>query len=201
MRELKMAKAGKGLKACSLTLRPTLSKVREALFNIIAASIGEAVFVDLYAGTGAVGFEAMSRGATAVYFVESDRKRAARIKELLHGCRCMPKAHVVAQKASAFIKRAQKEGTLKADIIFLDPPYLSDELDRILPLIAEAGRGVLAPEALVVAEHATRKKTLAGTIGELKKKKSYRYGDTTLTVYELAGEEKAGEEKGEDEKD
>ncbi len=174
MKTLEKGRAGQ-----KQTLRPTLGKVRESVFNILMGRVDGSVFVDLYAGTGAVGMDAMSRGAKAVWFVEADRKRAAEIKKLLEGCGCRPKANIIAMDAEAFIKKASKEN-LRADIVYLDPPYASDELEKVLPLLS--GEGVLADDFAVLAEHST-KKPQPDEAGILKKKKSYRYGDTTLTLY------------------
>jgi 16S rRNA (guanine966-N2)-methyltransferase len=173
---------GRKVKVCSLgeDLRPTSSKVRESLFNILGQSVKGSVFVDLYAGTGAVGMEAMSREADTVYFVEANRKRATQIEETLEGCGCRPKAYIVNMKAGKFIERSAAEGK-KFDVVFLDPPYASGEVE---PLLEALGKGdVLSEGALVVAEHPT-KSALPDEAGVLVKKKSYRYGDTALTVME-----------------
>lgn len=173
---------GRKVKVCAAgeELRPTSSKVRESLFNILGPRIKGAVFVDLYAGTGAIGIEAMSREAASVYFVEAEKKRASSIENTLKGCGCRPRAIIVSMKADAFIKKVASEGK-KFDIIFLDPPYGSGEMEPILELL---GKGeVLDSGAVVVAEHSS-KAELPGAAGLLKRKKSYRYGDTTLTLME-----------------
>ncbi|GAB4388578.1 MAG: 16S rRNA (guanine(966)-N(2))-methyltransferase RsmD [Thermodesulfovibrionales bacterium] len=160
-------------------LRPTASKVKESLFNILMGEVEGSVFVDLYAGTGAVGAEAMSRKAEMVYFVEADRKRAERIEYLLSGCGCRARAVVVHAKAVDFLRRSASEGK-SFDIVFIDPPYHTGEMDLVLPVVAEGG--VLREGAAVVAEHFS-KKAMPDEAGCLVKKKSYRYGDTTLTLY------------------
>ncbi|MDA8168743.1 MAG: 16S rRNA (guanine(966)-N(2))-methyltransferase RsmD [Nitrospiraceae bacterium] len=177
------------LKLRKTGLRPTLSKVRQAIFNIIARRVEGSVFMDLYAGTGAIGMEAMSRGAREVYFVESDRKTAGILRDLLEGCGCRPKAHILPVKADAFLKRAGKEG-VRADIVFLDPPYASGELEKILPRITS--EKVLAEGAVVIAEHSS-KVSLPEETGILRKKKVYKYGDTSLTLY-VAMEREEGEQ-------
>ncbi|MDA8389024.1 MAG: 16S rRNA (guanine(966)-N(2))-methyltransferase RsmD [Nitrospiraceae bacterium] len=170
------------LKKGDLGTRPTLSKVRQALFNILAGRIADSVFVDLYAGTGAIGMEAMSRGAKAVYFVEADKKLASGLRDLLEGCGCRPKARVLALRAESFIRKSgpDKEGPLMADIVFLDPPYASGELEKVLPLLS--ARGFLSGDAVVIAEHASRSAP-PDEAGALRKKRTYRYGDTSLTLY------------------
>jgi 16S rRNA (guanine(966)-N(2))-methyltransferase RsmD len=170
---------GLGLVCRQGELRPTSSKIRESIFNILGDKIIEAVFVDLYAGTGAVGTEAMSRRANTVYFVEEDRKRARAIEELIEGCGCRNRAVIVNRNAGDFIMKEEFRGAL-FDIVFLDPPYRSRELEKVLPVL---GRGtVLAEDAVVLAEHMS-KAEMPDEAGVLEKKKTYRYGDTSLTLY------------------
>jgi 16S rRNA (guanine(966)-N(2))-methyltransferase RsmD len=165
-------------------MRPTLAKVRESVFNILRGWVEGAVFLDLYAGTGKVGMDAMGEGASEVYFVEENARLAGRITELISGCRrhgpsrCACRAKVLNLKTEAFLKKAQKDG-FEADIAFLDPPYGSDELERALPMVS----GVLKPGGLVLAEHSSRR-PLPQSVGGLHKRKDYKYGDTMLTLYE-----------------
>lgn len=158
------------------SFRATSSKVRESVFNILRERIKDSVFIDLYAGSGAVGFEAMSRGAAKVFFVESDGKRAGRIEELLRGCGCRARAVIVRDRAEDFIR---KSGQL-FDIVFLDPPYDSGDMEAIMPVLG--GGGMLAPDAVVIAEHPS-KKPLPDDAGVLRKKKEYKYGDTMLSLF------------------
>lgn len=159
-------------------MRPTASKVRESVFNILRDRVQGAVFIDLYAGTGAVGMEAMAQGAGAVYFIESDARRARVLREALEECGCRCKVNVIASKAAQFIKRFE-QGGVKADLVFLDPPYYSGEMETMLRLLS--GGGMLAEGAVVLAEHHT-KRPLPWSAGLLKTVKTYRYGDTTLTL-------------------
>ncbi|HBR21882.1 MAG TPA: 16S rRNA (guanine(966)-N(2))-methyltransferase RsmD, partial [Nitrospiraceae bacterium] len=160
-------------------LRPTSSKVRESIFNIIGALISDSQFVDLYAGTGAVGIEALSRGASTVFFVESDRKRTEQIEKMLKDCGYLSRADIIRGEASAFIAKAVKEG-LKFDIVFLDPPYHTGELEYILPQLS--GGEMLNDKGIIIAEHLSKKK-LPDEIGNFVQKKAYKYGDTMLTLY------------------
>ncbi|MBT9538106.1 MAG: 16S rRNA (guanine(966)-N(2))-methyltransferase RsmD [Nitrospirota bacterium] len=161
------------------TLRPTSSKVRESVFNIIGSLIVDAKFIDLYAGTGAVGIEALSRGASAVFFVEADRKRTEQIEKMLKDCGYLSQADIIRGEASVFIARAIKNG-LKFDIIFLDPPYHSVELECILPMLSDGD--LLNDKGIIIAEHLSKKK-LPDEIGNFVQKKAYKYGDTMLTLY------------------
>lgn len=178
----RLSKKGLGTSTGHGPLRATSSKVREAIFNIIDSRVEDAVFLDLYAGSGAVGTEAMSRKAAKVYFVEADEGRADAIEDLLRGCSCRERAVVVRDDALGFIRKSAVEGAV-FDIVFLDPPYQSDELGRVLPALGEGV--VLSEDAVVIAEH-TRKTVLPKTAGVLVMHKTYRYGDTSLALYRRA---------------
>ena len=179
MRGRKVKACGMGVKSGHGALRATSSRVREAVFNIIAPSLDGRVFADLYSGTGTMGMEAMSRGASRVYFVESDTSRYRKLLETLGDCGCVSKAEMFNDMAADFIRDLSAKGGA-ADVFFLDPPYDSDELDIILPLIGKSG--VLSDGAMVLAEH-NRRKSLPNTSGRLEKIKTYKYGDTMLTLY------------------
>lgn len=167
-------------------LRPTSAKVRQAIFNILGDRIINAAFIDLYAGTGAVGIEALSRGAKEVVFVDANALRGNTIKELLEKFSFKDRARVVKDIAVNFLKKSDSS----FDIIFVDPPYASEELDTVLPLIDE--RGILTEKGIVIAEHSTKKAPpfiphldKGGTreMGRLKLIKTYKYGDTSLSLY------------------
>jgi 16S rRNA (guanine(966)-N(2))-methyltransferase RsmD len=160
-------------------LRPTSSKVREALFDIIRDKIGGASFVDLYAGTGTVGLEALSRGSQRAIFVEPDRLRAQAIRKTAVRFGFSEKIYVLEEKAEWFLKKASTEKK-RFDIFFVDPPYFSEEIMKILPMIGE--KGLLNDSGVVIVEHFFKRK-LPELMGELKMIRSYRYGDTMLTLY------------------
>ena len=158
-------------------LRPTAAKVRQSIFNIVAGKINECRFLDLYAGTGAVGIEALSRGAQQAVFVENNAQRCSFIRDITEKFGLADRATTVKSEAAAFLKKAP----LPFDIIFIDPPYASDELesslyliDRLLP-VTEKG--------IVIAEHSS-KREFRLPLDNLQLRKNYRYGDTALTVYE-----------------
>lgn len=160
-------------------LRPTSSKVREAIFDILRDRIIGSTFVDLYAGSGGVGIEALSRGAGCTVFVETNPLRIKVIEQLIDEFGFKDRARVIRSRAYDFLeKEAKKRGSF--DIIFLDPPYQSEELMKVLPLIGKAR--LLKPDGLIIAEHFS-KKTLPEEIEGLRMVKSYRYGDTSLTLY------------------
>ncbi|HET7218821.1 MAG TPA: 16S rRNA (guanine(966)-N(2))-methyltransferase RsmD, partial [Vicinamibacterales bacterium] len=130
-------------------LRPTSDKLRETLFNVLGPRVVGASFVDGYAGTGAVGIEALSRGAAFVTFVEHDRRAADLIAANLHHCGVKERYAIIrVDFARARLDRA--EGPI--DVIFLDPPYGAAEMTRAL----DAADASAATETLVIVEHAKR---------------------------------------------
>ncbi|MGD0883579.1 MAG: 16S rRNA (guanine(966)-N(2))-methyltransferase RsmD [Thermodesulfovibrionales bacterium] len=162
-------------------LRPTSSKVREAIFDILQEQIRDASFLDLYAGTGAVGFEALSRGATRVDFVETSPLRVRIINHFLSEFNFKERSRVIREKVHDFIKKTTPRGD-SYDVIFLDPPYFSDELLRVLSLLGEGG--IARDGGIVIAEH-FYKTVLPDTMNGLRKRRTYNYGDTSLSLYRL----------------
>jgi 16S rRNA (guanine966-N2)-methyltransferase len=160
-------------------LRPTSAKVREAIFNILQTEIENAVFLDLYAGTGAVGLEALSRGAEKVLFIESNRVRSKAIMEYLQRLNLDDRAVVYQENAEAFLQRAMRTG-LKFDIIFADPPYVSEEMAKALPFIGE--NTLLRDGGRILVEHSS-KSVFPDCIQNMELVKHYKYGDTMLTLY------------------
>lgn len=151
-----------------LATRPTPDRLREALFNILAPEIEGAVFVDAYAGTGAVGIEALSRGAARCIFMETARRAVEAIRENLHALGIEGRAQVVAGKVMAGL------GRQTADILFLDPPY---EME------AEYGAALAAARAtLAIAQHAARFDP-GDTHGRLTRTRLVRHGDNALSFY------------------
>jgi 16S rRNA (guanine966-N2)-methyltransferase len=156
-------------------LRPTSDKLRETLFNVLAPRIGGARVLDGYAGTGAIGIEAASRGAAHVTFVERDRRAQALIAENLAHCGVPADGYVIIR---ASVSRALDDlHAAPFDIMIFDPPY-DDEID---PVIAAAARH-LAPGGVVVLEHARRRAT-AERAGTLQRIRELSSGDSGLTFY------------------
>lgn len=168
----------------SSLLRPTSAKVREALFNILMKDIQTACFLDLFAGTGAVGFEAISRGAEKVFFVENNRFLVKAIDEHISKMDLTGKAFSYAEPALDFLKKASDSG-MKFDIIFADPPYASEERERILSYIDR--HDILTDSGCLIVEHASRT-ALPGDMRSLRIVKRYRYGDTMLSLYRIRDE-------------
>lgn len=165
-------------------LRPTSSKVREAIFDILRERIIDSTFVDLYAGSGGVGIEALSRGAGCTIFVETNPLRIKIIEQLIDEFGFKDRARVIRSRAYDFLEKEIRKGG-SFDIIFLDPPYQSEELMKVLPLIGKTG--LLKHDGILIAEHFS-KRTLPEVIEGLRMVKSYRYGDTSLTLYRLGDE-------------
>ncbi len=157
-------------------LRPTSAKVRAAVFNILVGRIEGSAFLDLYAGTGAVGIEALSRGAGRVVFVEENHLRVNIIKEFVDRFGFGGKALVVRSRVREFLEKNED----RFNLIFLDPPYASEETMQIISLIDELETS--EEDGIIIAEHSS-KIELEEQAGELRLKKIYKYGDTALSLY------------------
>ena len=158
--------------------RPTSDRVREALFSALGDVAGARV-LDLYAGTGALGIEALSRGAARATFVESARPALAALRENLASLGLEGDARVVARSVTACASGGALPGPF--DLVLADPPYaaLADVPPAVVALV---GGGALAPGARVVVEHASRDP--APTIAGLVPRPSRTYGDTAVTIYD-----------------
>lgn len=157
-------------------LRPTSSKVRQAIFNILGGRIDEAIFLDLYAGSGTVGIEALSRGAARTVFVDENALRINIIGKFLEKFAFSEKSVLLNVKADNFLRRHG----WTFDIIFIDPPYLSDEAEKALAIIDESN--ILKDNGVVIVEH-NSKKIIPDNFVSLRLKKVYKYGDTSLSLY------------------
>ena len=159
-------------------LRPTSDKLRETLFNLLMARIDGARVLDGYAGTGAIGIEALSRGAAHVTFVESD-SRAARLIERNLGRCAVDDRYAIIRAAFAGAAARLPAGTF--DLVLLDPPYDSDELVSAL----HAGAPLIAPDGLLVIEHARRDEAPAHAASVMKMR-DILSGDSALSLYRRA---------------
>jgi len=160
-------------------LRPTSDKLRETLFNVLAPRIEGARVLDGYAGTGAVGIEALSRGAAHVTFVEQDRRAAALIASNLEKCRISSGYAIIQASVLQAIERLTRElnGEAAFDVILLDPPYASD-FHEALPHVGD----IVKPDGVVILEHA-RKADAPRAAGRLTRVRELVSGDSTLTFY------------------
>jgi len=170
---------GKRLEVPKGNIRPLSERAREALFNILAPRIADSDFLDLFAGSGAVGIEALSRGARISIFVEMDKKSVPVIWGNLENVGFSDRAEVYALPVSQALKILNKKSA-KFDIIFLGAPYGSPSLNEALKIIGTAE--LLNPSAVVIAEHRF-KQNLETQIGELLMFRQQRYGDTMFSFY------------------
>lgn len=164
--------------------RPTSDRLRETLFNVLAPVTEGARFADLYAGTGAVGIEALSRGAASVTFVERDADALAALRSNLQtlGIRF---GIVVEQRSVPVVLRTLARRSPAFTVVYLDPPWEdNDAYQQSLKLLGAPDAGLLAPGALVIAEHARRTKTpLEQQYGTLDRYRVLEQGDAALSFY------------------
>lgn len=192
MRIISGSKRGKKLIALEgERVRPTADRVKEALFNILQFNIEGRRFLDLFAGSGQIGLEALSRGADQAVFVDCLRDSIRVIEQNVQAAGFTKKAKIVFSDFALFL-RGNRE---TFHIAFLDPPYRTGQLQQALPLTAEH----MAPGGVIVCEH-PREEELPEWAGPFQKKKSYRYGKIMLTVYR-ASEENVPEEFSEERND
>lgn len=164
-------------------LRPTSDRLRETLFNILGATVGGATFVDLYAGTGAVGIEALSRGARHAIFVEQHAPAVALIRRNLESLGIGAEAEILGVNAARAIERLEAR-RVHAQFIFLDPPYAANiEYECALDILGESP--LVAPDGRVIVEH-LRKRELPERAGELELARVVEQGDAALSFYRLA---------------
>lgn len=167
----------------SLDTRPTSDRLRETLFNILAPRIQGARFLDLCAGSGAVGIEALSRGAAQATFVDQSRPMCALIETNLEALKLdSSEAAVVVAEATEFLRRRVKKGSELFDIIFFDPPY-SAVYELVLDFVGAHLESLLAKDGLVIVEH-YRKNDLQADFGKLRRHRELKQGDSCLSFYE-----------------
>src|SRR5262245_31388336 len=160
-------------------LRPTSDKLRETLFNVLASRIEGARVLDGFAGTGAVGIEALSRGAEHVTFVESDARAVQLIQRNLDHCRVGERYAIIRAR---FTDAARRMSAGSFGFVFLDPPYRLEDMAGVL----EAAAPLVAPDGLVVLEHA-RRDAAPPAAASIVKTRDIHSGDSALTIYGAAG--------------
>lgn len=169
--------------------RPTPDRVREALFASIAGAVPGAAVLDLYAGSGALGIEALSRGAAFAVFVDDDRAAVRTVTANLTALRLRARARVAAVDAARFCAAPGPEAPF--DLVLCDPPY-GEPLPRVLRVLATLdAAGGLAPDALVVVERDRRDPDLDRLVpAPLRHERDRTYGDTTLRYLRRAAPER-----------
>lgn len=135
-----------------LAIRPTSDRLRETMFNILGSRVRGAVVLDLFAGTGALGIEAISRGASWVTFVDRSRESLMVVKKNIESCLLSSKTGMASRDASKSLDGIARPGMF--DLVFMDPPYCRNLVGSALSTTCDSG--LLAPHALVVVEHAVQ---------------------------------------------
>ncbi len=161
-------------------LRPTSGKVKEALFNILGDKIQDAHFLDLFAGSGSVGIEALSRGANHSTFIEKDKIHFQLLTKNIERVNYQNSSALYCVDAVKF-----KRSDPLYDIVFIDPPYSSAVLEKILPGIG--GSVMIQKNGILIVEH-FKKKELEPVYGFFSLKRRYSYGDTLLSLYQRNSE-------------
>ena len=156
-------------------LRPTSDKLRETLFNVLGPLVSGARVLDGFAGTGAVGIEALSRGAAHVTFVESDPRAIRLIERNLERCAVKDRYAIIRAR---FADAARRSSAGWFDLVFLDPPYGAEALDGAL----DAAAPLVASDGLLVLEHA-RRDAAPGTAASITKTRDILSGDSALSLY------------------
>lgn len=167
-----------------MNTRPTTDRVKEALFNIISPQVPNCDFLDLFAGNGGIGIEALSRGANLAVFIEKNPKCTQIIKENLKNAKLT--GEVYTRDVFSAIEIMGKKRRV-FDLIFLDPPYAKGLVSKALLEFAKAD--ILKPSGMVVAEYG-RKEEIPSHVWKLHQVREERYGDTVLGFYKLEEENK-----------
>ena len=177
MRVITGSARGRRLKELEgMETRPTTDRVKEGLFSALQFEIEGRKVLDLFAGTGQLGIECLSRGAAQAVFVERRKDALALIRDNLKTTELTAKAKVVSGDSLEYLKGVRE----KFDIIFLDPPYADDLLEKAIAHIARFD--ILAPHGIMAAEHPVEK-TLPALAPPYRVLRTYRYGKIALTLY------------------
>lgn len=177
---------GRRLKSpTSLQTRPTSDRLRETLFNVLAPRIKAARFLDLCAGSGAIGIEALSRGAAHSTFVDQSRRMCALIEANLDAVGVDDdESEVVCSEVAGFLRRLIKKAPPRFDIVFFDPPYVTD-YEAVLSYVGENAGQLFAKDGLMIVEH-HKKRELKEEFGSLHRYRQLKQSDTALSFYERA---------------
>lgn len=171
---------GRSLKAVpGMSTRPTTDKIKESIFNIIGPFFNGGTALDLFAGSGGLGIEAISRGFDRCIFVDRDFKAVQTIKTNVSQCKVQDQSEIFRNdSARALQALAKKEAVFEG--IFLDPPYKKQKLEALLFIIDK--QNLLSAEGFIVAEHA-KEVSLTHSIGALQMVRSETYGITGISIY------------------
>ncbi len=165
----------------SSATRPVLDQVKESIFNILF-DVGDLRVLDLFAGTGSIGLEAVSRGAREAIFVDNDRDAVSTIRENIERCGFENETRIISKHVESAIKILGKKDE-PFDLIFIDPPYLKDLVVPTIAAVFEAG--LLAPDGQIITEHHP-KEPIQGLPGGLGISDERKYGQTLITFIQYA---------------
>ncbi|WP_332632214.1 16S rRNA (guanine(966)-N(2))-methyltransferase RsmD [Halalkalibacter flavus] len=180
MRVISGEKRGLPLKAVpGSSTRPTTDKVKESIFNMIGPYFSGGLALDLYAGSGGLGIEAISRGVNKTIFVDQNKKAIETIKQNLQQCQFEERSEVYRNDASRALKALIKR-EMAFSVIFLDPPYAKQNIVNEISIILDYQ--LLEQSGVIVCEHATTV-NLPEVIGSGRKSRSETYGDTTISIF------------------
>lgn len=169
-------------------VRPTTDRVKESLFNILQFQLEGRKFLDLFAGSGQIGLEALSRGAALAVFVDSSKESIRVVEKNVASTGFQDQAKVVAADFASYLRGSRE----LFDIAFLDPPYRTGLLEKALPMVVER----MNPGGVILCEH-PKEEVLPEKVGRFVLQKSYRYGKIMLAAYRQpsADEETEGEQE------
>ena len=185
MRVISGEAKGRPLKAVpGNTTRPTTDKVKEALFSIIGPYFDGETALDLFAGTGGLGIEALSRGAGRCIFIDANPRSVEVVRRNLEAAGLSDRAEVYRNDARKAIKLLEKRD-VRFDLLFLDPPYAMKDCDELLTDLAS--RGMVAEGAVAVVEHESGF-DYGERFGEYTRRRHATYGETALSIYRYGGE-------------
>lgn len=163
-----------------MATRPTSDRLRETLFNVVAPGVPDSAWLDLFAGSGAIGIEALSRGARSVSFVESSSVAAMTIRKNLHSLGMEEGFEVIEREAATALRMLDSQA-LVYDFCFLDPPYRKmGDYEQILGFLSQSQ--LLHPETQVIAEH-DKHFDPGNEFGSLRRHRALRQGDAVLSFY------------------
>jgi 16S rRNA (guanine(966)-N(2))-methyltransferase RsmD len=166
-----------------MATRPTSDRLRETLFNVVAPRVPESVWLDLFAGSGAIGIEALSRGARSATFVESSSPAARTIRDNLQALGIEEGFDLIVRDAAIALRMLETQAAA-FDFCFLDPPYRKlDDYEQTLGFLSQSR--LLTPESLVIAEH-DKHFDPGDEFGSLRRQRVLRQGDAVLSFYRQA---------------
>lgn len=185
MRVISGKARGHALKAPQgLNTRPTADRVKESIFNIVQSKLYDSIVIDLFAGSGNLGIESLSRNASKAYFIDNNKNSIQSIRENLKKTNLVNSSIVIQTDVLSAIKKLSTQG-VKANIIFLDPPYSKGFVTPTLEDIVSFE--ILQPDGIVIVEH-NRADEVPESVHNLQKYRTNNYGDVAVSFYELKEE-------------